>query len=359
MTQAAAPTIRTREVTKTFGDAVALDHFSLDVWKGGLLTLLGPSGCGKTTALRVIAGFERPDSGSIEIDGEVVASDGTYIPPERRRVGMVFQDYALFPHMTVAENVGYGLARAERRGHRVAETLELVGLVGVGARYPHELSGGQQQRVALARAIAPKPDVVLFDEPFSNLDATLRDRVRRELRGILTEAKATAVFVTHDQEEALAMSDMVAVMRAGRVLQAAPPDVLYRSPADPWLAAFIGDADFVHGVADGGAVSTPAGRFLTGLDGSVTVMVRPEGVTVSANPNGTGRVISREYFGHDQLVTVGLENGTVLRSRMGPWPVLDPGDAVDVSVEASSVFPASPEDSVSPSAHGSARLTPA
>ncbi len=359
MTEHAAPTIRAREVTKTFGEAVALDHFSLDVWKGGLLTLLGPSGCGKTTALRVIAGFERLDSGSVEIDGEEVASDRTYLPPERRRVGMVFQDYALFPHMTVADNVGYGLPRADRRGNRVGETLELVGLTGVSGRYPHELSGGQQQRVALARAIAPKPGVVLFDEPFSNLDATLRDRVRRELRRILTEANTTAVFVTHDQEEALAMSDVVAVMRAGRVLQAAPPDILYRTPTDPWVAAFIGDADFVHGVADGRAVSTPAGRFVTELSGPVTVMIRPEAVTVSASPRGIGRVISREYFGHDQLVTVGMENGTVLRSRMGPWPVLDEGDAVDVSVEASSVFPTSTEGPVSQPASGSARLTPA
>lgn len=342
MTDHAVPTIRAREVTKTFGDAVALDHFSLDIWRGSLLTLLGPSGCGKTTALRVVAGFERPESGTVEIEGEVVVGDHTNLPPERRRVGMVFQDYALFPHMTVADNVSYGLARGERRGKRVSETLELVGLTGMGPRYPHELSGGQQQRVALARAIAPQPEVILFDEPFSNLDATLRDRVRRELRAILADAGATAVFVTHDQEEALAMSDIVAVMRSGRVLQAAPPDVLYRHPADPWVAAFIGDADFIEGEANGETVDTAAGRFTTHLSGTVTVMIRPEAVVVTAHPAGTGRVLSREYYGHDQLVTVGLDNGTVLRSRMGPWPVLDPGDSVDISVEASSVFAGTP-----------------
>jgi iron(III) transport system ATP-binding protein len=213
--------IRARDLTRSFGDAVALDHFSLDVWEGGVVTILGPSGCGKTTALRVIAGFENA-GGSVEIHGRTVLGPGVHVPPERRRVGMVFQDYALFPHMTVDGNVAYGLPRNDR-APRVGEVLELVGLTGLESRMPNELSGGQQQRVALARALAPKPEVILLDEPFSNLDASLRDRVRRELRTILTEARTTAVFVTHDQEEALATSDIVAVMREGRVLQADTP----------------------------------------------------------------------------------------------------------------------------------------
>ncbi|MDH4118032.1 MAG: ABC transporter ATP-binding protein [Acidimicrobiia bacterium] len=337
MTEQANPTIRAREVSKRFGNTVALDGFSLDVWKGGLLTLLGPSGCGKTTALRIIAGFDRPDSGSVDLNGTPVVSPGLYTPPERRSVGMVFQDYALFPHMTVEQNIAYGLGKDRR--HRIAEALELVGLSAVAKRHPHELSGGQQQRVALARAIAPEPEVILFDEPFSNLDATLRDRVRRELRSILTNADATAVFVTHDQEEALAMSDVVAVMREGRVLQAAPPDLLYRRPADPWTAAFIGDADFLDGHASGGQVATAVGVFPTDLTGRVSVMIRPEAVRIDPDPAGAARVLDREYYGHDQLVTVALENGSIVRSRMGPWPVLDVATPVTISIGETSIFP--------------------
>jgi iron(III) transport system ATP-binding protein len=333
MTDHAHPTIRVRDAAKAYGNDVALDHFSLDVWQGRLLTLLGPSGCGKTTALRAIAGFERLDGGTIEIGGSLVAGDGVYVPPERRPVGMVFQDYALFPHLTVAQNVGYGLPRHPDRRRRIDETLELVGLAGVDTRLPHELSGGQQQRVALARAIAPRPEVILLDEPFSNLDATLRDRVRRELRAILAEARATAVFVTHDQEEALAMSDLVAVMNGGRVLQAAPPDVLYRRPADPW--------DFLAGSAGGGIVETAVGTFPSDLTGDVIVLIRPEAVVLDADSGGPGKVLAREYFGHDQLVTVALGGGVVLRSRTGPWPVFDPGETVSVRVTEASAYPGS------------------
>jgi iron(III) transport system ATP-binding protein len=257
---------------------------------------------------------------------------------------MVFQDYALFPHMTVAQNVGYGLRRSADRLRRVSETLALVGLEPVASRHPHELSGGQQQRVALARAIAPHPDVILFDEPFSNLDAALRDRVRREIKDILAEAAITAVFVTHDQEEALAMSDIVAVMNDGQILQAAPPDVLYRQPADPWVASFIGDADFLPGHAAGGVVETAAGAFRSQHSGSAIVMIRPESVRLDVNPVGNGVVIGREYFGHDQLVTVILDNDTRLRSRLGPWPVLDPGDRVTAHIDEVVVFPVGSEE---------------
>ena len=209
-------TIRARGLSKSFGEVAALDHFNLDVWEGSLLTLLGPSGCGKTTALRVIAGFEQA-KGTVDIRGKTVLGPDTFVPPERRQVGMVFQDYALFPHMTVAANVGYGLGKADNT-KQVEAALELVGMPGLGSRMPSELSGGQQQRVALARALAPEPDVILLDEPFSNLDANLRDRVRREMKTILSEARATAVLVTHDREEALATSDLVAVMYIFRLL---------------------------------------------------------------------------------------------------------------------------------------------
>ena len=231
-------TIRARGLTKAFGDVVALDNFSLDVWEGSLLTLLGPSGCGKTTALRVLAGFEQA-AGSVEIRGRLVLAPDVFVPPEKRRVGMVFQDYALFPHMSVAANVAYGLDRGADK-KRVSDVLDLVGLTPLADRMPNELSGGQQQRVALARAIAPEPDVILLDEPFSNLDAALRDRVRREMKSILAEAGTTAVLVTHDQEEALATSDLVAVMYRGRVVQVDSPAELYTRPSDPWIAEFLG-----------------------------------------------------------------------------------------------------------------------
>jgi iron(III) transport system ATP-binding protein len=331
--------IRARQLSRSFGAVAALDGFNLDVHSGHLMTLLGPSGSGKTTALRLIAGFDRPDHGSIEVGGVTVADDDTFVPPEQRRVGMVFQDYALFPHLTVARNVGYGVARPIRN-QRVAETLELVGLTPMADRLPHELSGGEQQRVALARALAPEPSVILLDEPFSNLDAALRTRVRTEVKDILRAAGTTAVFVTHDQEEALSISDFVAVMRAGKVVQAAGPGDLYHHPIDEWVAGFLGDADFFGGHARSGKVATPVGVFPTDLEGSVRVMVRPESVVLSPSDNGGAVVRQRQFFGHDQLVTVTMKDGTQLRARLGPTPYLEPGDPVTVSVQRATAFPA-------------------
>jgi iron(III) transport system ATP-binding protein len=328
--------IRARDLTRSYGDAVALDHFSLDVWEGGVVTLLGPSGCGKTTALRVMAGFETA-GGSVEIHGRKVLGNGIFVPPERRKVGMVFQDYALFPHMTVATNVAYGLAKGDRV-RRGGEVLDLVGLTGLENRMPNELSGGQQQRVALARALAPRPEVILLDEPFSNLDASLRDRVRRELRMILAEARATAVFVTHDQEEALATSDIVAVMRDGRVLQADTPADLYSNPADPWIAEFLGDADVLESVARDGRVETPLGSFETDLMGPVSVILRPENVQISLGETPNAVVAGSEFFGHDQLVTVALNGGTRVRARIGPRPIYRPGQACRVRAIDARVF---------------------
>jgi len=331
--------IRARQVSRRFGDVVALDDFNLDIHSGNVITILGPSGSGKTTALRLMAGFDRPDQGSVEIGGVTVADDETFIPPERRRVGMVFQDYALFPHLNVARNVGYGVPKTARR-RRVGETLELVGLTGKESRMPHELSGGEQQRVAIARALAPAPSVIMLDEPFSNLDAALRTRVSAEVAEILRTAGTTAVFVTHDQEEALSTSDFVAVMRAGRVVQAARPSDLYHEPVDEWVAGFLGDADFFNGHAVAGKVTTPVGDFPTDLDGSVRVMIRPESVLLSPSDNGGAVVRQRQFFGHDQLVTVVLRNGLQLRARLGPTPNFEAGDAVTVSVERATAFPA-------------------
>ncbi len=310
--------IRARDLTKTFDGVVALDGFSLDVWEGSVVTLLGPSGCGKTTALRVIAGFER-STGTVEVHGRTVLDASTFVPPEKRRVGMVFQDYALFPHMTVRKNIAYGVTKNAGL-HRIDEVVELVGLHGLGDRMPDELSGGQQQRVALARALAPNPEVILLDEPFSNLDAALRERVRRELKVILTEARTTAVFVTHDQEEALASSDIVAVMRAGKVIQADTPSNLYAHPVDEWVAKFLGDADLLEATAIEGYADTALGRFETSISGSVAVMIRPENVQLSVGKAPNATVAHIEFFGHDQLITLAMDGGVRVRSRIGSGP---------------------------------------
>lgn len=334
------PAIRCEGLTKHFEGAAVLDGFDLSVPAGSILGLLGPSGSGKTTALRIIAGFERPDSGTVEIAGKVMVGRHTWVPPERRRVGMVFQAYALFPHLSVSTNVGYGVP-GPGQDARVAAVLDLVGLGGAAERYPHELSGGEQQRVALARALAPQPDVVLLDEPFSNLDAPRRDRMRREVRTILTEARATAVFVTHDQEEALAMSDAVAVMRDGRVVQVDEPSALYRRPSDCWVARFLGEAEFVPGIAGNGSVETPLGTFPVpaALSGSVEVMIRPESVEIV--PGGDDAAVAdREYYGHDQLVTLRLPDGRRLLSRIGPYPPVTPGDRVGIRVREVVAFEA-------------------
>ncbi len=335
------PAIRCTDLVKRFGDAVALDDFSLEVPPGTILGLLGPSGCGKTTALRVVAGFEIPDHGSVSLGGRTMVGDGVWIPPEHRNVGMVFQDYALFPHLDVAANVGYGLAAAARRS-RIPEVLDLVGLAGLEDRMPHELSGGEQQRVALARALAPRPSVILLDEPFSNLDTPQRDRVRREVRTILVEARTTAVFVTHDQEEALSMSDVVAVMRDGRVLQTAPPHEVYHQPIDCWVARFLGEGELIPGTAHGTSVETSLGILpLTRTsDGEVEVLIRPEAVSLSKDREGRALVVEREFYGHDQLITLQLDDGRRLLSRHGATPVFMPGERVDVTVAEVVAFPA-------------------
>jgi len=320
-----------RNLVKYFDEIPVVNDVSFHLHKGELMALLGPSGCGKTTTLRLIAGFERLDGGEIEIRQQIMAGPAVHLPPEKRRIGMVFQEYALFPHLDVAENVRFGLqAYTGDRAGRVAEVLDLVGLAGFEERMPHELSGGQQQRVALARALAPEPHLIVLDEPFSNLDASLRTRVRAEVRAILRAAGATAIFVTHDQEEALSLVDQVAVMIDGTVHQVAPPHELYGRPASRAVAAFVGEANFLPGTARDRLVECELGRLsmVTTHSGAVDVMIRPENIAVEplaftngASTHGTPPAYVRNilFFGHDQLITVELASGRQLDTRIvGP-----------------------------------------
>ena len=302
-------------VSRRFGPVAAVDSLELTLEGGRITALLGPSGCGKTTTLRIIAGFEAPDTGQVRIGATVVSGPSTWVPPDRRKVGMVFQQLALFPHMDVAGNVGYGLDRRQRR-QRVGELLELVGLGGYERRYPDQLSGGQAQRVALARALAPRPKVLLLDEPFSSLDVSLRAGLRAEVRSILVAEGVTTLLVTHDQDEALSFGDSVAVMFDGRLAQVGTPDEVYLQPASARVARFVGDANLLPGRAAGGWVECELGSLpVDGPDGQVVVLLRPEDIEVTAADRGAGQVMSAEYFGHDQLIEIRLDSGVTLQAR--------------------------------------------
>jgi iron(III) transport system ATP-binding protein len=328
---------------KAFGTHQVLTGVDLEVPAGSLTAILGPSGSGKTTLLRLMAGFERADAGTITIGGAVVDGPGAYVPPERRRIGYVPQEGSLFPHLTVEANVGFGLPARERRGGKAASLLELVGLGGLGPRYPHQLSGGQQQRVALARALAIEPAVVLLDEPFASLDAQLRASVRADVQEIFRRAGTTAILVTHDQDEALSTADRVAALRDGKIAQYATPEELYARPADAGLAGFIGDANLLEGVVSGGLVKTRLGCLP--LDdgvtarvraGQVTVLVRPEQIELEPGEDGVpGRVTSYRYHGHDAVLHVQPADdaaGQQIIVRVVGGPHLPPGSPVTLRV---------------------------
>ena len=320
---------------------------SLDVAQGELVCLLGPSGCGKTTTLRAIAGFELPQSGSISIADQVVSGGAKFIAPQDRGIGFLFQDFALFPHLNIAANIGFGLSRlpAPDAKQRITEMLERVGLTKHADKYPHMLSGGQQQRVALARALAPKPRLMLLDEPFSDLDTSLRARIREDTLRILKETGVTTIVVTHDPEEAMLMADRIALMRAGEIVQVGTPENLYHAPTDGPTAAFFGDVNHLHGVVRDGCIDTAVGplRIDGYADGSkLDVYVRPDAVSLAQPDDPRGgltrlQVCSVRFAGSNSLVQLGIEHADSshehLAARLPGRFESRIGDAVDVVID--------------------------
>ncbi|MEO0762198.1 MAG: ABC transporter ATP-binding protein, partial [Pseudomonadota bacterium] len=341
----AVPRLALEGIGLSFEGTPAVDDVSIDVGPGEIVCLLGPSGCGKSTTLRIAAGVERQDTGRVLIDGRVVSDATRHLPPEARAVGLMFQDFALFPHLSVAENVAFGLRRKLRprdRGPAVRRQLERVGLAHKGERYPHQLSGGEQQRVALARALAPEPQAMLMDEPFSGLDTRLRDEVREETLGVLSEAGTAVMLVTHEPDEAMRMAHRIALMREGRIVQIGAPYNVYNYPVDRAAAAFFSDVNVVHGVVRARQTDTPFGLFLCpGLvDGAdVEIIFRPQHLTIrpdsgrapEANPEegapARGHVRRARFVGAQSLIEVTMEGGqcltlfTMLQDLAQPAPV--------------------------------------
>lgn len=315
------PALTVVDVSKRFGAITAVDHVSFELGEHELLALVGPSGCGKSTLLRMIAGLQPTESGSIALAGQIVDDGRHALAPERRRVGLVFQEHALFPHLSVAKNVAFGVRdETDRADARVREMLDVVGLGDFHDRYPHELSGGERQRVALARALAPRPTLMLLDEPFASLDPNLRAKVRDDVVGILRRTQTPAVMVTHDQDEALAAGDRIAVMRDGSIAQIDTPDRIFHAPSDRFVAAFMGEADFlraddrrrdlpsVDDQPSAHAVPTDA------MPDDTLVMVRPDDVRFEVDPRGSATVVGAEFRGSTWCYTLHLESGTQVRS---------------------------------------------
>ncbi len=347
--QPASNVLELRSVACAYGTGhPAIRDISFAAREGEILCLLGPSGCGKTTILRAIAGFEPVRSGELFLSGRLVSTANLTVPTEERRVGMVFQEYALFPHLRVADNIAFGLRHLSRSERKccVQEMLQLTGLEGFDRRYPHELSGGQQQRVALARALVQNPVVLLLDEPFSNLDPDMASRMRQELHALLRRTKTTTILVTHDHDEAFAMADRIAVLNHGRLEQMNTPELIYHMPASPFVADFVGQADFIQGEIRQGMVHTELGEFpntLAGTDGTpVVVMIRPDDIHLDLAKGAGAHIVARQFRGSENLYTVQLPSGQIVHSSAGSTSVYHEGAAVEVRVLATHtvLFPA-------------------
>jgi iron(III) transport system ATP-binding protein len=360
MTNTPAPRLQVDGLTRSFGGRPVVDDLSLTVAPGQVTCLLGPSGCGKSTSLRMIAGVERPDGGSIRIDGLPVYGAGVNLPPEARSVGLMFQDFALFPHLTVAQNVAFGLSgdRAAK-ARRVDELLERVNLNGYGAKHPHQLSGGEQQRVALARALAPRPRVMLMDEPFSGLDNRLRDGIRDTTLDVLKEEGTAVLLVTHEPDEAMRMADEIALMRGGRIVQRGAPYNVYNAPVDKAAAAFFSDVNVIRGTCRGALTDTPFGAFLTPgyPDGAeVEIIIRPQHLKIDFDrdgrgPNPTvqdgtparGTLQRARYLGRESLVDFRMDHdGSILTASVPGVFLPKPGTALWLMIRRDRcfVFPA-------------------
>ncbi len=339
------------KLTLAFGGKPVLQDFGFRLEEGEIACLLGHSGCGKTTALRAVAGFEQPDGGSIALKGKTLSDGRTFVPPHLRRIGMVFQDYALFPHLTVAQNVAFGLGRhsAAERDSRVKALLELTGLPEYGKHYPHQLSGGQQQRVALARALAPKPELVLLDEPFSNLDADLRARLSKEVRRLLKHEQTSAILVTHDQQEAFAMADKIGIMHEGRLKQWDTPYNLYHRPADAYTARFIGTGVMLRGAVQGDrCVRLATGEFCGTVPlacrscGEVEVLIRPDDIVHDDESAVTAEVLDKDFKGSYFIYTLKLDSGETVYAHVAGHHDHPVGSRIGIRMEIEDLiaFPA-------------------
>ena len=331
--------IRARSVTKSYGSEVVLSDFNLDVWNGSIVGILGISGSGKTTALRLLAGFDKPDSGIIEMRNRVISSEDTFLPPEERNVGMVFQDYALFPHLNVEKNISFGLSREEVKSGRLEEVLSMCNLETYRNKFPQELSGGQQQRVSLARALAPKPEVILLDEPFTSLDAHMARDLREEVVSLLRQTETTAIIVTHDQEEALSVCDVVSVLENGSVIQSATPQEIYLNPVSQTVANSVGDPNILKGFSVDGRVETSLGTFVTAYNGALDVSIRPECIELLLDSEGSYVVKECTFYGHDQVISFQNSKGEVFRARSLPNTIYEAGDKVNINISEVTTFP--------------------
>ena len=331
--------IRARSVTKSYGSEIVLSDFNLDVWNGSIVGILGTSGSGKTTALRLLAGFDKPDSGIIEMRNRVISSEDTFLPPEERNVGMVFQDYALFPHLNVEKNISFGLSRDEIKSGRLEEVLSMCNLENYRNKFPQELSGGQQQRVSLARALAPKPEVILLDEPFTSLDAHMARDLREEVVSLLKQTETTAIIVTHDQEEALSVCDVVSVLENGSIIQSATPQEIYLNPVSQTVANSVGDPNILKGFSVDGRVETSLGTFVTAYNGALDVSIRPECIELLLDSEGSYVVKECTFYGHDQVISFQNSKGEVFRARSLPNTIYEAGDKVNINISEVTTFP--------------------